>query len=298
MRLHRFYIGGEKGGKNEGFSVFEGNGVNRTIVKKKKNLAVVDTSETVVLDGGMSEQYSSIIHQWKNVFRYTVGSRVVLFDDSGVECVCIIESIGSTGDKANLVVLEKISKRNASNAANAALETTDSKDESDVSVSSNVKKDELWMFVSILKNDNFDLITQKMTELSVDHVVPLLCDRTIKKNVNMTRLEKIAIEAAEQSGRTSVPVIHEPIELKKAIENFLADGGEVIVCHQDGQLWSKSVGTFKKYPLGFIVGPEGGWSEKEEAYFEKNALRKVKFSDNVLRAETAAISVVALVRVG
>ena len=69
MRLHRFYIGGEKGGKNEGFSVFEGNGANRTLLKKKKNLAVVDTSETVALDGGVSEQYASIIHQWKNVFR-------------------------------------------------------------------------------------------------------------------------------------------------------------------------------------------------------------------------------------
>ena len=293
MRLHRFYIGGEKGGKNEGFSVFEGSGANRTLVKKKKNLAVVDTSETVVLDGGVSEQYASIIHQWKNVFRYTVGSRVVLFDDSGVECVCIIESITSVGDKANLVVLEKISKKNAANAAKSSVAVGESINKG----ANSGAKDALWMFVSILKNDNFDLITQKMTELGVDHIVPLLCDRTIKKNVNMTRLEKIAIEAAEQSGRTSVPKIHEPIELKKAVETFLADDGEVIVCHQDGQLWSKSVGTFKKYPLGFIVGPEGGWSEKEESYFEKNALRKVKFSDNVLRAETAAISVVALVRV-
>lgn len=293
MRLHRFYIGGEKGGKNEGFSVFEGSGANRTLIKKKHSLALVDTSETVVLDGGVSEQYASIIHQWKNVFRYTVGSRVVLFDDSGVECVCIIESITSAGDKASLVVLEKISKKNAANAAKSSVAV----DESINKGANSGAKDALWMFVSILKNDNFDLITQKMTELGVDHIVPLLCDRTIKKNVNMTRLEKIAIEAAEQSGRTSVPKIHEPIELKKAVETFLADDGEVIVCHQDGQLWSKAVSTFKKYPLGFIVGPEGGWSEKEESYFEKNALRKVKFSDNVLRAETAAIGVVALVRV-
>jgi RsmE family RNA methyltransferase len=293
MRLHRFYIGGK-------------NGVN---------LADLEVSNRFVLNTLHNENFSALIHQWRDVFRYMPGSRVVLFDDSKTECLCMIESFENF--RTEVVILEKIADGRGTAAASHApassalaggrrtnsdsvMDDLAGKTSGKISSTANgaASKEELWLFLSILKSDNFDLVVQKATELGVDHVVPLLCDRTIKKNINLKRAEKIAIEAAEQSGRTSVPQMHEPIVLKKAVEDFLASDGDIVVCHQRGDQWSKGKELLKKYPLGFIVGPEGGWSEKEEMYFNKMSLRKIKFSKNVLRAETAAIGVMALVRVG
>lgn len=253
------------------------------------NLADLEVSNRFSLDALQNENFSALVHQWKDVFRYMPGSRVVVFDDSKTECLCMIEAFGNF--KTELVILEKADLSKQDSTGEVGKEGLDGR------TSSIAKKEELWLFLSILKNDNFDLVVQKATELGIDHVVPLLCDRTIKKNINLKRAEKIAIEASEQSGRTSVPVVHEPVELKKAVEDFLASDGDLVVCHQHGDQWSKGKELLKKYPLGFIVGPEGGWSEKEESYFNKMSLRKIKFSENVLRAETAAIGVVTLLRV-
>ncbi len=277
MRLHRFYVGGT-------------NGVNLT------DLAI---GNRFILDSLRNEAFVSLVHQWKDVFRYMPGSRVVLFDDSGVECLCMIESYGSF--KTELVILEKVDADLISGTEGLTDEVIEGDKSAPVDVVDShlksAKRNELWLFISILKGENFDLVVQKVSELGADHIVPLLCDRTIKKNINLKRAEKIAIEAAEQSGRTSVLKVHEPEVLKKAIESFLSMDGDMVICHQRGDSWQEGKKILKKYPLGFLVGPEGGWSEKEEKYFEKMALRKIKFSDNVLRAETAAIGVVTLAKI-
>ena len=111
----------------------------------------------------------------------------------------------------------------------------------------------------------------------------------------MDRAHKIAVEATEQSGRLLVPTVYEPVPLKKSVEGFIERGGDLIVCHQKGDKWSIVSGALKKYPIGCVVGPEGGWSEKEEQLFKDLGLKKVSFSEGVLRAETAAIAVATLV---
>lgn len=290
MRLHRFYIGGKKDGQN-------------------RELSSLSTDSAIVLDGAKYDDFAGIIHQWRDVFRYTVGSKVVLFDDSGVEFLGMIESF--QGSKVRIILIEKIDIVKESTKNNETLENDSlisnidneqggKKDMGGTSnpgvLSTNSTKGEIWLFLSILKGENFDLVVQKVTELGINHIVPILSDRTIKKNVNLTRLHKIAVEASEQSGRKDVPQIYEPVSLKEAVDSFIIKDGEMVICHQHGDVWAKSAQSLKKYPLGFMVGPEGGWSEKEEKYFEKMALRKIKFSENVLRAETAAIGVVTLVK--
>lgn len=248
MRLHRFYIGSIG-------SLIHG-----------------EQTKKITLDGGEYKQYELLIHQWRNVFKYTVGSRVVLFDDSGYEYECMIAEFMGSKIELAVILVKKMEE--------------------------SINKKEVWMFVSVLKNDNFDLVIQKCTELGIDHLVPVLCDRTIKKNINMARAHKIAVEATEQSGRTSVLQVYEPVQLKKAIDAFIEKGGELVVCHQKGDSWAQVSGVLKKHPLGFLVGPEGGWSDKEEQLFRDIALKKISFSHNVLRAETAAIGVATLVMVG
>lgn len=270
MRLHRFYIGSLNGA------------------------AFMQTfgSEKICLDGAANGDFAILIHQWRDVFRYTVGSRVLLFDDNKTEYLCMIEAFA--GPRVTLVALEKSKQDDKSGGGD---KKAHSPGVADKTAENKSEKNAIWLFLSILKNENFDLVIQKATELGVDHIVPILADRTIKKNINMKRAEKIAVEASEQSGRISIPCVHEPVALKKAIDDFMAEGGDMILCHQEGASWLKTKPSLKKYPLGFLVGPEGGWSPKEENMFNKMSLRKVKISENVLRAETAAIGLMSLVKV-
>ena len=73
----------------------------------------------------------------------------------------------------------------------------------------------------------FDWILQKTTELGVSGILPVIAERTVKKNLNMERSLRIVQEAAEQSGRLDIPIISEPQNLLEALENF---EGKVIIC--------------------------------------------------------------------
>jgi len=326
MRLHRFYIVGKK-------------------------LEKIQALEHVLLENGNKEHANQLIHQWRNVFRYTTGSRVLVFDDSRAECLAIFDRL--TEDRADLIILEKTFDPNpkkvkkvkekpenkgkkdkkkagesviasektgkkpvkasgltttAKKAKNkdkgATIETSEKVGEKiepkEASVPERAKKSlETWLFASIIKNNNFDLVLQKATELGVDHVVPVISDHTIKKDINIERSKRIVIEASEQSGRTSVPEIHEPEKLLGAIESFkkLAKT-TLVVCVQGGAAWSEikdnlvSEGVEK---VGLLIGPEGGWSKRELEQFETWGLIKLSLGKNVLRAETAAIAALSLV---
>lgn len=266
MRLHRFYIGTA--------DIREG----MQDSSHKPQTAHELIQKHIVLDGTLYKQYELLIHQWRNVFKYTVGSRVILFDDQKTEYECLIEAFA--GSKVQLAIVETRKSATATEFGVGGLGVAEDQ--------------QLWMFISILKGENFDLVIQKLTELGVNHIVPLVCDRTIKKSINYARGNKIATEAAEQSGRLDVPVIYEPVKVETAIQEFIERGGEPIVCHQKGDMWNYVSESFKKYPLGFVIGPEGGWSEREEEFFRKLGLKTVNFSVNVLRAETAAIGVATL----
>lgn len=289
MRLHRFYISSPIGDQNH---------------------LRIESSE----DMG----YAAMIRQWRDVFRYLTGSRVVLFDGTGNEYLAMIEKL--TSDSADLIIVEKTKDDNAARetlknltkrsvkddtaeatapaAAAQSPKAAEKQAKAEKSAKESALADEggrpagICLLVSILKGDNFEVVVQKATELGVDHIVPILCDRTIKKNINQTRCKKIAVEAAEQSGRVTIPEVHVPVKLAKAIENF---DGKLIVCMQGGEKMSpKMLSSVGQKPIGFIVGPEGGWSDKEAALFQKSKIQTVSISENVLRAETAAITIVAL----
>ncbi|HEY1037492.1 MAG TPA: RsmE family RNA methyltransferase [Candidatus Paceibacterota bacterium] len=280
MRLHRFYIKGKK-------------------------LAENGPADRISLDSYKDAEIGALIHQWQNVFRYMVGSQVVLFDDSKTESLALIESM--TPVQAELVILEVLKAPEPkavpkkAKASSKKTEKVASKKVGKVAKTSGKTGNaspELWLLASIVKGDNFDLIVQKTTELGIDGVIPVIADRTIKKNVNLERLKRIAIEAAEQSGRVSVPAIGEPAKLKDAVKSFAAKGGQVILFHQNGSGFADVKDALKAdSEVGILIGPEGGWSEAEMKYFDELGLKKAKIGENVLRAETAAISAVTLMKI-
>lgn len=207
-----------------------------------------------------------LVHQWKSVFRYNVGSQVILFDGSGVDYLCIISSLRNLG--ATVGVIKEISKTDLS------------------------KKINLWLCVGLVKKDNFELVVQKATELGVSHIVPVLCERSEKKNINMERLQKIAVEASEQSGRGDIPFINEVIELSKLLDADLLPNSAVFL-DISGKPIKENIKDSSQ-EIAVFIGPEGGWGEEEIKNFEKHNILSVSLGNQTLRAETASIAVASL----
>jgi 16S rRNA (uracil1498-N3)-methyltransferase len=151
---------------------------------------------------------------------------------------------------------------------------------------------EIQMCAAPIKKAHFDFMIEKVTELGVGRVQPILTARTQIREVNVERVRSIAIEAAEQSERIDVPEILAPIALKDLIANWSADRLP-IVCAEWGDAMPATT-AFQSSPKGqpvIIIGPEGGFTEEEFAMLRgiPNALF-VRLGPRILRADTAAIA--------
>ena len=136
---------------------------------------------------------------------------------------------------------------------------------------------------------------QKATELGVTKFIPIIFDRTIVRKINEERLEKIIIEATEQSNRINVPTMEKPTNLK----NFLNKNSKKIDLIFTDLNTSKTKLEFNKKsnkPLCAIVGPEGDFSENErEQILNFEGVKPIKINENILRSETATISIISII---
>lgn len=144
----------------------------------------------------------------------------------------------------------------------------------------------LHAYVSILKKDNFELAVQKMTELGITDITPVLSDRTVKTGYNKERLEKIITEAIEQSGQSILPILHTELSLIEAIEDATIRH-QTVICFDEPE--EQKTLDLKNTSTAFFVGPEGGWTPKEIKLFKQNNVQCVSLGNTTLRGETAAI---------
>ena len=152
---------------------------------------------------------------------------------------------------------------------------------------------ELWLAFSPIKSNYQNFMIQKSTELGVTKFLPIIFDRTVVRKINKERLEKIIIEASEQSNRINVPTIEDAQNLKSFLKNNLMD---LIFTdlNSDNQKIDKSKLTNK--PVCIIIGPEGDFSEIErEEILDFKGVQPVKINENILRSETAVISAISIV---
>lgn len=140
---------------------------------------------------------------------------------------------------------------------------------------------------SIVKKDNFELIVRQMVESGVKNVIPLLTDRSEKKLLNVERLNKIIIEATEQSGRNDIMNLEDTLSIK----DILDKEGEKIV-FDTSEKKQKIETNDKNLDIYVFIGPEGGWTDREKGVFEENNFIFRTLPTYTLRAETAAISAV------
>lgn len=150
----------------------------------------------------------------------------------------------------------------------------------------------LWLAFSPIKSNYFNFMIQKATELGVTKFLPVIFERTIVRKINKERLEKIIIEAAEQSNRITVPSIEDPQKLK----SFLNNDMDLIFTDLNTTNTKIDIKKLTTKPTCVIIGPEGDFSEEErEEILRFKDVQPIKINENILRSETAVISALSII---
>ena len=150
---------------------------------------------------------------------------------------------------------------------------------------------DIWLAFAPVKRAQTDWLVEKATELGVARLLPVMTQRTVAERVKLERLESIAIEAAEQCGRTRLPEIAEPATLKQLL-GAQDEGRRLYFADEAG---GQAVAqAFAPGPALILTGPEGGFTDEERTAIRAapNAV-PVSLGPRILRAETAALAALA-----
>ena len=156
----------------------------------------------------------------------------------------------------------------------------------------------LTLVFAPIKKARIDFIAEKATELGVGRIQPVMTDFTQVSRVNTDRMAANAIEAAEQTGRTTIPSVDQPISLQNLLEDW-PEGCHIIFCDEDyagtaSFAFHKQVASLNG-PVAILIGPEGGFSPRERDIIRghKTAV-PVSLGQNILRADTAMLAALSL----
>lgn len=167
---------------------------------------------------------------------------------------------------------------------------------------------DLHLLFAPLKKTRTDFVVEKATELGVTVIQPVITERTQTHRVNVSRLNKVALEAAEQTERLTTPQVLDPQPLFQSLQSwpkiralyFADEAGS-----DDHKPWGGENGratTFPKVlegktpgPSAILIGPEGGFSESERTLLrEQEFVTPVGLGPRILRAETAAVAALTI----
>ena len=156
---------------------------------------------------------------------------------------------------------------------------------------------QITVYLSIFKFDRMEWALEKLTELGVARVVPMIAQRTEEHLAKaaarrVERWRKIAREASQQARRVAPPEIAEPVALKNAIADV--EGSRIVLAETENEASLKAALAQCTQPLALAFGPEGGWTEAELALFNAGGWKPSSMGHTILRAETAAIAAVAV----
>ena len=217
----------------------------------------------------------------RDVLRLKTGDEVYVFDGEGKEFQCVVGESGR--DFAQLRIL-------------AAVDPT--RPESPL---------RLTLAISLLKGEKFDLVVQKATELGAARIVPVVTERAdvhlrdehdaVKR---VARWQRIALEAAKQSGRARVPEVKTPTSFASLVAATWLENERLrlFFSERGGDSLARVVEGASPRPIEVLalVGSEGGLTDEETAQASQSGWKIVTLGGRTLRAETAAIAVVALLQ--
>jgi len=150
---------------------------------------------------------------------------------------------------------------------------------------------DVWLAFAPVKRTQTDWLVEKATELGAAKLIPVITQRTNTERVRLDRLETIAIEAAEQCGRTRLPEIAEPLALSRLIEGS-EPGRKLYFADEAGG--EPPLTAFGPGPALILTGPEGGFTDDERALVRAApGVVAISLGPRILRAETAALATLA-----
>jgi len=206
----------------------------------------------------------------RDVLRLHVGDEVSVFDGAGKEFACTISEIGKKETKLSVIG-----------------ETEPASPESPFSIT---------IAATVLNGEKYDLIVQKAVELGVTKLIPLItlrCDVKAKDAAKrMSRWRRIAMEATKQTGRAKLMEIAMPIVFATLIP-LLPDKGTILFSEREGRGFDTIVCDHSTTAL---YGPKGGWDDAELKLAAEHDITIVTLGGRVLRAETAAIAITAILQ--
>ena len=227
-------------------------------------------NDHVRVDGPVARQVAQVL-------RLRPGEQVVLMDDSGCEYVITLQSVSPS-----LLEGDVVEKRDGLGNPKVAL----------------------TIYQGLLKADKFETVLQKGTEIGISTFVPVVCSRSVPRaskgwaDGKYTRWLAILKEAAEQSGRATIPRLQPTLSLKNALSS--APGVRLMAWEGETERGFRE--TIKKHAediksngLSFFVGPEGGFDPHEADEARDAGVVPVSLGRRILRGETAGLAIAAAV---
>lgn len=214
----------------------------------------------------------------RDVLRLGASDVVFVFDGEGSEYECVISEVGR--ETARLKILSQVTPRSAESPL------------------------ELTLGLALLKGEKFDLVIQKATELGVQTILPVstrfadirLRDKHESEH-KVRRWQRIALEAAKQSGRARVPTVATPTDLSQVLESTVSECSRLMFSERLGKSFEVTFNEIEKPGCIFaLVGSEGGWADDEIEKAQNAGWKILTLSGRTLRAETAAITAIALLQ--
>lgn len=216
------------------------------------------TSDTLCIDGENGRHIARSL-------RMRPGETLTLSNGEGIDYLARILSID--GDAVETEILERTPNQTEPRA-------------------------KLTLFMAMPKGDKMELIVQKATEIGVSVIQPILTERCISRpdeksmEKKRARYQKIALEAAGQSGRGKVPEVRKLLTLAEAVQ--VLPEKSILFYEKGGERLSKLI-TSDDNDIGMFVGSEGGFSEEEAAFLVENGVVPATLGMRILRCETAPL---------
>jgi len=210
-----------------------------------------------------------IISQLARVLRAKEGERFIVFCGDGLEYICQLTELSKLQARF-LIIDERSGEREPSRF--------------------------ITLYPSLLKSDKFEWLLQKVTELGVSRIVPVISAHCVVKEISpvkMKRYQEIIREATEQCGGARLPQLEMAVSFRKAANLASSDSGEKYIAWENSKEPALIASSDTVAPISLFVGPEGGYGEEEIEQAKEKGIIPISLGKRILRAETAGIITVA-----
>lgn len=208
-------------------------------------------------------------HKLRAVLRAQVGDEVLLFNGQDGEWRARLDSLSKSGAQATCMAQTR----------------------------PQIPEPGPWLAFAPLKKDRMDMVVEKAVEMGVERLIPVITRRTENRRLKTERLIQQIRDAAEQCERLSIPDLSEPVALDRLGEHWPTDR-RLLVCAERKHVPDLAAALEgAKEPVGFLVGPEGGFEDSElDAVLKLPVSQPVRLGPRILRAETAAIAALSVMQ--